>query len=125
MDSGGTDRIEITGIRAYGYTGDLPEENVLGQWFKADIILSLDLVLAGQSDRLADTHNYAPLIAQTQQIISTQKFKLIERLADAIAAQALANDTRIQEVSVKVTKLAAPIPNFDGNISVAITRKQA
>ncbi|MEO0457005.1 MAG: dihydroneopterin aldolase [Cyanobacteria bacterium P01_A01_bin.114] len=119
-----TNKIEITGIRAYGYIGALPEENVLGQWFEVDVTLSLDLSIAAKSDRLEDTHNYATLIAQTQQIISTEKFKLIERLADAIAAQALTNDPRIQEVSVKVTKLAAPIPNFNGNISVAISRKQ-
>ncbi|MEO1401045.1 MAG: dihydroneopterin aldolase [Cyanobacteria bacterium J06635_1] len=119
------DKIEITGIRAYGYTGDLPEENVLGQWFEVDITLSLDLSTAGKSDRLKDTHNYATLITQAQQIISTQKFKLIERLADAIATQALTNDARIQAVSVKVTKPAAPIPNFDGSISVVIYRRQA
>ena len=118
------DKIEITGIRAYGYTGALPEENILGQWFEVDITLTLDLSIAGKSDQLEDTHNYAPLVAQTQEIITTQKFKLIERLADAISTQALANDSRIQAVTVKVTKLAAPVPSFSGTITVVISREQ-
>ena len=45
------DAIHLTNIRAYGYTGALPAENVLGQWFQVDIILYLDLAEAAESDR--------------------------------------------------------------------------
>jgi 7,8-dihydroneopterin aldolase/epimerase/oxygenase len=116
------DRITISGIKAYGYTGALPEETVLGQWFTVDLTLWLDLALAGQSDCLVDTHNYATVVAQTQQLIETAKFQLLERLADAIATQALANDDRITQVNVKLTKLTPPIPNFSGQIVIEITR---
>jgi 7,8-dihydroneopterin aldolase/epimerase/oxygenase len=118
------DRIHIKGIKAYGYTGALPEETVLGQWFEVDLTLWLDLSLAGRSDRLADTHNYATMVAQTQQLIETEKFQLLERLADAIATQALGNDPRITQVQVKLTKPTPPIPNFSGQIVVDITRQQ-
>ena len=37
------DCIYLTGIRAYGYTGYLKEEQVLGQWFEVDVKLWLDL----------------------------------------------------------------------------------
>ncbi|NEQ51584.1 MAG: dihydroneopterin aldolase [Leptolyngbya sp. SIO3F4] len=120
-----TDCIKLTGIRAYGYIGALPEENVLGQWFEVDLRLWMDLSVAGKSDNLADTHNYADIIQQTQQIIQTEKFKLIERLADAIATQALANDVRLKKVQVTVTKLTAPVPNFDGRVAVIIERNRA
>ncbi len=119
-----TDCIKISGIRAYGYIGALPEENVLGQWFEVDLTLWMDLSLAGQSDNLADTHNYADIIQQTQHIIQTEKFKLIERLADAIATQALDNDGRLEKVQVTVHKLTAPVPNFDGRVSVKIVRSR-
>lgn len=117
-----TDCISLTGIRAYGYIGALPEETVLGQWFEVDLTLWMDLSVAGRSDNLADTHNYADIIQQTQQIIQTEKFKLIERLADAIATQALTNDTRLGKVQVTVNKLTAPVPNFDGRVAVTIVR---
>lgn len=117
-----TDCINVAGIRAYGYIGALPEENILGQWFEVDLSLWMDLSIAGKSDSLADTHNYADIIQQTQRIIQTEKFKLIERLADAIASQALHNDERLQKVAVTVTKLTAPVPNFDGQVAVMIER---
>ncbi|HEY9734659.1 MAG TPA: dihydroneopterin aldolase, partial [Trichocoleus sp.] len=50
-----TDHIHVTGIRAYGYIGALPEENVLGQWFEVDLTLWLDLAPAGESDDLTQT----------------------------------------------------------------------
>lgn len=117
-----TDYISVSGIRAYGYIGALPEENVLGQWFEVDLKLWMDLSVAGKSDNLADTHSYADIIQQTQHIIQTGKFKLIERLGDAIASQALANDPRLEKVQVTVTKLTAPVPNFDGRVAVTLER---
>ena len=119
------DSIQLTGIRAYGYTGALPEERVLGQWFEANLILWLDLSQAGESDCLADTYDYRDIIQITQQIIQTEKFALIEKLASAIAAAALQRDHRLSQVQVKLSKLAAPIPNFSGGISVEITRIQS
>ena len=117
-----TDCITLTGIRAYGYIGALPEENVLGQWFEVDLTLWMDLSMAGKSDNLADTHNYADIIQQTQRIIQTEKCKLIERLGDQIASQALQNDARLEKVQVTVTKLTAPVPNFDGRVAITIVR---
>lgn len=116
------DTIHLTNIRAYGYTGALPEENVLGQWFQADISLYLDLAAATESDRLADTHDYRTVISRTQHIIQTAKFALIERLAGAIATSALDSDPRLQRVTVKVTKLTPPIPDYTGQVAVEISR---
>ncbi|MEO0352550.1 MAG: dihydroneopterin aldolase [Cyanobacteria bacterium P01_A01_bin.15] len=120
-----SDKIEITGIRAYGYIGALPEENILGQWFEVDLMLWMDLSAAGKSDLLSDTHNYADIIQQTQRIIQTEKFKLIERLVAAIATQALDNDPRLEKVQVTVNKLTAPVPNFDGRVAVTIVRSRS
>jgi 7,8-dihydroneopterin aldolase/epimerase/oxygenase len=116
------DAIYLNNIRAYGYTGALPEENVLGQWFQADVTLHLDLAEAANSDRLADTHDYRTVINGTQQIIREEKFALIERLAGAISTMAMASDTRLQRVTVKVTKLTPPIPDYTGQVAVEITR---
>jgi len=116
------DAIHLSNIRAYGYTGALPEENVLGQWFQADITLYIDLTAATASDRLADTHDYRTVINGTQQIIRDAKFALIERLAGAISTMALDSDPRLQRVTVKVTKLTPPIPDYTGQVAVEITR---
>jgi 7,8-dihydroneopterin aldolase/epimerase/oxygenase len=122
MDTPALDAIHLTGIRAYGYTGALPEEHVLGQWFEAEITLYLDLSLACQSDHLPDTHNYCTVVEQTQRILREQRFALIERLAGEIAQTALVTDDRLQRVRVKVTKPTPPIPDFSGQVAVEITR---
>lgn len=120
------DCIHLTGIRAYGYTGFLPEEQVLGQWFEVDLTLWLDLSKSGQSDRLEDTLDYRHTIESVKQVIKTQKFALVEKLATAIADEILAAKSPtvapVQKVRVQLSKPAAPIPDFGGRITIDITR---
>jgi 7,8-dihydroneopterin aldolase/epimerase/oxygenase len=116
------DSIQLTGIRAYGYTGFLPEEQVLGQWFEVDLAIAVDLSSAGETDSIEDTLDYREAIARTKHLIQTSKFALIEKLAAAIASAILELD-KVQQVRVKLTKPAAPIPDFAGKIAVEITRK--
>jgi dihydroneopterin aldolase len=115
------DVIELTGIRCYGYTGYLPEEQVLGQWFEVDLRIWVDLALAGKSDRIEDTLDYRAVIAEVKEIIATSKVALIEKLADTIITAVLAYD-RVQQVEVKLSKPAAPIPDFGGKITIELTR---
>ena len=115
------DCIQVTGIRCYGYTGYLPEEQVLGQWFEVDLTLWLDLNPAGQSDDIADTLDYRQAIEIVKQLVKTSKFALVEKLASAIASVLLGLD-RVQQVRVLLSKPAAPIPDFGGKITIDITR---
>jgi dihydroneopterin aldolase len=117
------DCIKVTGIRAYGYVGLLPEEQILGQWFEVELTVWVDLAKAGESDRIQDTYDYRAAIAAVQKLIKTEKFALIEKLAGAIAHTIL--ESGVEQVRVQVTKVAAPIPDFDGKISVDITRSRS
>ncbi len=117
------DLIKITGIRGYGYTGLLPEEQVLGQWFEVDLTLWLDLAPAGQSDRLEDTLDYRQAIATVKKIIKTAKFALVEKLAGAIADEIL-QLALVEQVQVKLSKPSPPIPDFGGKITIDITRSK-
>lgn len=116
------DSIYVQGIRAYGYTGYLPEEQVLGQWFEVDVRLWLDVSKAGKSDAIEDTLDYRHVINLVKQIIKTSKFALIEKLIATIADEILRDCDRVSQVHVVLTKLAAPIPDFEGKISIDITR---
>ena len=121
------DSIHLTGIRCYGYTGYLPEEQILGQWFEVDLTVWLDLSQAGESDRIEDTLDYRSVIEQVRQLVQTARFALLERLATAIAERILAESSPlqapvVQQVRVRLTKLAAPIPNFGGQITIDLTR---
>jgi dihydroneopterin aldolase len=117
------DVIQLTGIRCYGYTGYLAEEQVLGQWFEVDLRIWLDLTTAGQSDRIEDTLDYRSVITTVKEIISTAKFALVEKLGDTIISAVLDGD-RVQQVELKLHKPAAPIPDFGGKITIELTRKK-
>jgi len=127
------DCIRLTGIRCYGYVGYLPEEQVLGQWFEVDVNLWLDLTQVSQSDAIEDTLDYRQTISLVQNLVKTSKFALLERLAGAIADAILDNcnstgatsrgNYPINQVQVIVSKPAAPIPDFNGRISIEITRR--
>lgn len=115
------DSIQVNGIRAYGYVGYLPEERVLGQWFEVDLTLWVDLAPASNSDSIEDTLDYREAIAIVKEEITTAKFDLIEKLIEAIA-QKLLNLEKVTQVRVKLSKPAAPIPDFSGRITLDITR---
>lgn len=119
------DCIYLTGIRCYGYTGYLPEEQVLGQWFEVDVKLWLDLSKPGKTDAIEDTIDYRSVISLVQNLVKTSKFALVERLATAIADSILASCTQVTQVQVRLSKPAAPIPDFGGKISIELTRNQS
>lgn len=117
------DTIKIDQISCYGYTGFLPEEQVLGQWFKVNLTIGVDLAKAGKSDAIADTLDYRNAIARVKDLVETKKFALVEKLAQAIAESILELDL-VQQVCVELSKPAPPIPNFGGQITVTITREK-
>lgn len=117
-----TSKIYLKGVRAYGYVGYLPEENVLGQWFEVDATLWVDFEESTHSDDIDDTVNYISCIRKIENLIQTEKFKLIERLVGAIA-DSLLEDQKITQVEVKVIK-HPPIPNFQGSVAVEILRSR-
>ena len=118
-----TNKIYLKGVRAYGYVGYLPEENVLGQWFEVDATLWVDFEKSTYSGEIEDTVNYISCIRKIENLIQTEKYKLIERLAGAIADSIL-EDTKISQVELRVIK-QPPIPNFQGSVAVEITRSRS
>ncbi len=119
------DSINLTGIRCYGYTGYLPEEQVLGQWFEVDVKLWLDISTAAKTDAIEDTVDYRSVIAKVQHIVKTSKFALIERLVATIADSILIECDRVLTVQVTLSKPAAPIPDFGGKITIELTRSKS
>ncbi|MFM7450220.1 MAG: dihydroneopterin aldolase [Leptolyngbyaceae cyanobacterium] len=124
------DCIELTQIRCYGYTGYLPAEQTLGQWFQVDLTLWLDLAQAGETDLIDDTLDYRHVIETVRYLVQTARFALLERLAAAIAVTILTSSSQasspaaVQQVRVRLTKVSAPIPDFGGQITVEITRRR-
>ncbi|WNB92007.1 dihydroneopterin aldolase [Bacillus sp. NEB1478] len=116
------DKIYVNGMKFYGYHGVFPEEQKLGQRFNVDVTLLLDLSKAGLSDDLDATVNYKEVYDAVKEIIEGSSVKLLESLAESIAASLLGKFTSIDKTTVKVIKPDPPIPGHYDSVAVEITR---
>ena len=116
-----TDRIELTGIRALGVIGVLPEERERAQPFEVDLVIETDLQPAGVSDDLDLTVHYGEATDRVVEIITGEQPLLIERVAERIAEAILAFD-RVEAVEVTVRKLRPPVPHHLEHSAVRIRR---
>jgi dihydroneopterin aldolase len=116
------DRILITGIQFHGYHGVRHEERQLGQRFVVDVELALDLGPAAGADNLAATVDYERVCALVVGVGTAGRFRLLETLAGRIAS-ALLEEFPVQQVTVRATKPAPPIPGIVAGVSVEITRR--
>ncbi len=83
----------------------------------------LDLQPSANSDNIDETADYRQAISIVKETIKTSKFALVEKLAEVIAQKLLQLDL-VNKVRVKLSKPAAPIPDFGGRITIDITRSK-
>lgn len=117
------DRIDLTGIRGFGFHGVFEEERNDGQEFVVDVSVYCDLRAAGRNDSLESTIHYGELALSIHQLIEGDPVDLIEALAERIADEVLANPLA-EEVSVTVHKPSAPITVPFEDVAVTIFRER-
>lgn len=102
------DTILLQGIRLDGQHGASDEERSMPQPFEVDLVVEADLALAAGSDQLTDTVDYGPLLEICRTTVETGSFRLLERIAGAIAERVLTTPG-VLACTVRVRKLAVPI----------------
>lgn len=108
----------------YGYHGVFPEETRLGQRFIVDLMVLVDLKKAGESDELEHSVNYGELFQVCKGIVEGKPYKLVEAIAEKIAASILSQFDLVTEATVKVIKPDPPIPGHYRSVAVEITRRR-
>jgi len=116
-------RIEIRGLRVVARHGLLPEERERAQPFEIDLDIEADLGEAGRRDDLAATVDYGNVVRRVHDLAATRSFGLLEALAEAIAAEVLA-EPRVEAVSVSVRKLRPPVAVDLGSVGVRVRRRR-
>ncbi|MDZ7578684.1 MAG: dihydroneopterin aldolase [Candidatus Nanopelagicales bacterium] len=115
------DRITISGIRAWGHHGVLPDERREGQSFVVDIELGLDTRAAAAADDLSETVDYGSVAGSVVAVIQGEPVHLIETLASRVADACLGYPLA-SEVKVTVHKPQAPLGVEFTDVSVTIAR---
>jgi dihydroneopterin aldolase len=115
--------IKVSGIRLYAYHGCMPEEEIIGGWYEADVHIGADLNDAINSDKLADTIDYSAVNEIVRREMNIRS-KLVEHVAGRIAKALLNEIPRIEEVKVKVSKMNPPVSGEVEKFSVEIKEKR-
>lgn len=109
------DRIHLTGLTFEGRHGWYEAERERARPFVADLVVALDLGRAAASDELDDTLDYNLLAETVLEVGTSTSFKLVERLAAAIA-DAVLERFPVEAVEVTVHK---PAPAVAGSPTAA------
>lgn len=116
------DKIRLNGCQFYAYHGALAEEQVIGQIFKVDLDLEVDLMAASQSDDLEDTVHYGHVFERVKTIVETKKFALIERLAGFICEDLFEHFPSIQAITISIFKENPPIAGHYDSVGIVLER---
>jgi dihydroneopterin aldolase len=111
--------VHIKGLRELGVHGVLPEEQTRPQPFEVDVELTVDVSVAGESDRLDDTVDYSAVSEAVSRVVHNERYQLLERLATRIA-EVCCVDERVTGVRVTVRKLHPPVRAMVDYVAVSI-----
>ena len=117
-----TDRVFVTGLSVHAYHGVMEHEGTVGQTFKLDLVLDVDLSAASRSDKLADTVGYDQVVDVATVAFCTPRHRLIEAAAGEVAEAVLGRFPQVSRVQVKVHKPHAPIAAAFADVGVIIVR---
>lgn len=116
------DQIIIKNLETFGYHGVFEEEAFLGQKFIVDAILYLDTRKAGKTDDLKESLDYGEVCQVIAKLVETERYQLIERLAEEIAEKLLLTFSQLHSVEITVKKPWAPIRVMVETAAVSIKR---
>lgn len=122
-DGAPADLIELRGLTALGVCGALPEEQDRAQPLEVDVDIEADLQAPAGTDVLDDTIDYGAVCELVERVVTTEHFRLLERLAGRIAELILSDD-RVLGVTVAVRKLRPPVAQMLATSGVRITRRR-
>lgn len=116
------DKIKVNNMEFYGYHGVFEEENKLGQRFRVNAVLELDLSQSAHTDNVEDSINYADVYQLCKDIVEGEPFNLVESVAERIAAGMLGKFEKLQLCTIEVVKPDPPIPGHYNSVAIEITR---
>jgi 7,8-dihydroneopterin aldolase/epimerase/oxygenase len=117
-----TDAVFVTGLALHAYHGVMQHEGKVGQTFRLDLVLDIELTGASRSDKLADTVGYDQVVDVASSAFCARRYRLVEAAAGAVAEAVLDRFPTVLSVRVTVHKPHAPIAATFADVGVTIAR---
>jgi len=115
-------RIALVGLEFYGRHGVKPEEGALGARFIVDV--ELEVGFEGKGDRLEATVDYAEVHQLVAAVVTSERFYLIEALADALAERIMKAFPKASALIVRVHKPHAPLQGVFRDVYAEVSRRR-
>ena len=115
------DRITLAGMSFTGRHGVLEHEQAGLQPFVVSVEFPVDAAATARTDDIGTTVDYSAVFESVREVVEERSYRLIETLAEAIAAELLGRFP-IATVAVRLRKPNAPLPGAFEHVEIAIQR---
>lgn len=115
--------VRMKKLSFYAYHGNSEAEKQTGRRYEVDCEFKVDIEKAARSDSLEDTIDYSRVYQVIEEVVTGNKFNLIETLADRIAGAVISNFD-IENVKLRVRKMTPPIPGSIEYIEIETERSR-
>jgi dihydroneopterin aldolase len=102
----------------------MDHEATVGQTFKLDLVLAIELEQASRSDKLVDTVGYDQVVEVASKAFCARRYRLVEAAAGAVADAVLAFFPAVTSIRVTVHKPHAPIAATFDDVGVTVARSR-
>jgi dihydroneopterin aldolase len=117
-----SDAIFVNGLVLHAYHGVMAHEAKVGQTFRLDLVLDIDLSAAAHSDKLNDTVSYDTAVKLVTEAFCARRYRLVEAAAGAVAEAVLRRFPPVHGVRVTVRKPHAPIAAIFDDVGIIVAR---
>ena len=117
-----SDSVFVSGLALHAYHGVMQHEAKVGQTFKLDLLLDIDLAEASRTDQLKNTVSYDTVVKRASEAFCGRRYKLVEAAAGAVASAVLDGFPQVRRIRVTVHKPHAPIAATFDDVGVVIER---
>jgi 7,8-dihydroneopterin aldolase/epimerase/oxygenase len=117
-----SDAIFVSGLVLHAYHGVMQHEAKVGQTFRLDLVLTIDLTEASRTDKLKHTVSYDMVVKTASEAFCARRYRLVEAAAGAVANAVLNSCPQVRTVRVTVHKPHAPIAATFDDVGVTIER---
>jgi FolB domain-containing protein len=119
-----SDRLIIERLEFQGFCGVSENERDVAQPMAVDLELAFDMAPAAATDDLTRSVDYIRVTEQVLAIAQTERFHLLETLAERLA-HAILTGFPVTEVTLWVRKLKPPVKGVRDSTGARITRRPA
>jgi dihydroneopterin aldolase len=117
-----SDAVFVTGLALHANHGVMQHEAKVGQTFRLDLVVDIDLKEASRTDKLAHTVGYDQVVEVASKAFRARRYRLVEAAAGAVADAVLQSFPQVTAVRVTVHKPHAPIAATFADVGVTIAR---